>query len=128
MELNSLRFEMACCDLRADAAAGTQRLIAMHWLLRLCSLPLMTVLACGIAFAQSDAQPKSGTRALTPSTATTLPSGQQTPEQLQARAKAWFTTCMQDWDASTHMTRKEWERACQRVSGERTKFLKDWPK
>jgi hypothetical protein len=30
---------------------------------------------------------------------------------------------LQDWDAATHMSRKEWEVTCQRVANERGKFL-----
>lgn len=29
--------------------------------------------------------------------------------------RALFVQCMQDWDRATHMTTKEWARACQRV-------------
>jgi len=30
---------------------------------------------------------------------------------------------MQDWEPSTHMTRQEWRRTCERVAKDRLKFL-----
>lgn len=50
-------------------------------------------------------------------------SAEQTPEEIRARGREWFTQCMADWDAATHMSKKEWERTCRRVALERTKFL-----
>jgi len=35
----------------------------------------------------------------------------------------WLRTCLQDWDAATHMTRGEWRATCQRVADERRTFL-----
>jgi hypothetical protein len=29
----------------------------------------------------------------------------------------------EDWDAGTHMTKKDWERTCGRLAQERTKFV-----
>jgi hypothetical protein len=29
---------------------------------------------------------------------------------------------MKDWDSSTHMTKRDWERVCRRVATDRTKF------
>ena len=34
-----------------------------------------------------------------------------------------FKQCLGDWDAATHMTKKEWERTCRRVVDGRVKFL-----
>lgn len=50
----------------------------------------------------------------------TNPSGAQTLADQNDRAasehdRALFAQCMQDWDRATHMTTKEWARACQRV-------------
>ena len=36
--------------------------------------------------------------------------------------KSNFDQCMKDWDASTHMTKRDWERVCRRVATDRTKF------
>ena len=35
-----------------------------------------------------------------------------------------FDQCMKDWDATTHMTKRDWERVCRRVSTDRGKFRK----
>jgi hypothetical protein len=43
----------------------------------------------------------------------------QTDEELRAE---WLKACANDWDAETHMTKKEWDRVCQRVTSERMKF------
>ena len=34
----------------------------------------------------------------------------------------YFGKCMNDWDATTHMTKKDWERTCRRLAGQRVKF------
>jgi hypothetical protein len=34
-----------------------------------------------------------------------------------------FKQCLEDWDAATHMTKKEWERTCRRVVDGRVKFM-----
>ena len=39
----------------------------------------------------------------------------------------WFKTCLEDWDAATHMTRQEWKVTCQRVADERRTFLLENP-
>ena len=36
---------------------------------------------------------------------------------------ALFDRCLQDWDAATHMTKKEWSGACQRLQIERRDYL-----
>jgi hypothetical protein len=37
-------------------------------------------------------------------------------------AEQYFTSCMADWDAATHMTRREWEKTCRRVATNRIRF------
>ena len=44
-------------------------------------------------------------------------------QAIKERISSWLKTCLQDWDAATHMSRKEWEVTCQRVANERGKFL-----
>ena len=44
------------------------------------------------------------------------------PEQQDSNA-ALFGRCLQDWDAGTHMTKKEWSGACQRLLIERGDYL-----
>jgi hypothetical protein len=34
----------------------------------------------------------------------------------------YFATCMQAWDAATHMTTKEWAHTCRRLAKERVKY------
>jgi hypothetical protein len=46
-------------------------------------------------------------------------------EDKRALAATYFKQCIQDWDAGTHMTRKEWERTCRRVVDGRMKFMVD---
>ena len=36
--------------------------------------------------------------------------------------KSNFDQCMKDWDATTHMTKRDWERVCRRVATDRGKF------
>lgn len=97
----------------------------MRALLRVCSFSL--VAAYGVAYAQSDAKPESATSPPKVSAPTAVPkSGRvDADDEIRARGKAWFTQCMQDWDSTTHMTKKDWERTCRRVTLERTKFLID---
>jgi hypothetical protein len=37
-------------------------------------------------------------------------------------AETYFKDCMKDWDDATHMTRKDWERTCRRVTNDRARF------
>lgn len=64
-------------------------------------------------------------------TSTSSPSSSLTKQTKQApadsRAEArdaeqYFTKCMTDWDAATHMTKQEWAKTCRRVSINRAKF------
>ena len=48
------------------------------------------------------------------------------PEQdRRALAATYLKQCLQDWDAATHMTKKEWERTCRRLVDGRLKFMLD---
>ena len=88
-----------------------------------CSLPL--VLADGTAFAQSDSRPESTTASPTAPTAPT-PNAQTKPDRAQTsdqeRIAEYFAQCLKDWDAGTHMTKKEWHDVCRRVVDSRAKF------
>ena len=46
-----------------------------------------------------------------------------TPEQIRQRGADWLKQCLQDWDAETHMTKRDWQRVCRRVSEERVNEL-----
>jgi hypothetical protein len=55
------------------------------------------------------------------------PSPQDKPvEEVQAMKQRapedWLVTCLADWDAQTHMTKTQWQTACERVSRERGYF------
>ena len=39
----------------------------------------------------------------------------------------WLKTCLEDWDAQTHMSKAEWRTTCKRVSKEREQFLLETP-
>jgi hypothetical protein len=92
----------------------------MRTLLGILSVSL--ILAPAALNAQADRTPEDKAMAAKPSLS---PSTGETPEEIRLRGKAWFTQCMADWDAATHMSKKEWERTCRRVALERTKFLID---
>jgi hypothetical protein len=85
------------------------------------ALPLL--LAAGTADAQVDQKSKGKAAMAAPSV---LPgSADQSPEDIRVRGRQWFAQCMADWDAATHMSKKDWGRTCRRVAFERTKFLMD---
>jgi len=44
-------------------------------------------------------------------------------KSIEERVAYWRTTCLQDWDAATHMTRQQWRTTCERVATERRTFL-----
>ncbi len=44
-------------------------------------------------------------------------------EELRARRHTWYEDCRKGWDASTHMSKKDYERTCRRMANERAKFL-----
>ena len=43
--------------------------------------------------------------------------------ELQDNNAALVVRCLQDWDSGTHMTKKEWSGACQRLLIERGEYL-----
>jgi hypothetical protein len=68
---------------------------------------LALCLAAEAAFAQAVEPPKSAEQI----------------KEIDDRVSYWRTTCLADWDAATHMTRKEWRTTCERVAVERRQFL-----
>jgi hypothetical protein len=42
---------------------------------------------------------------------------------IDERVAYWRMTCLQDWDAATHMSKSEWRATCERVATERRAFL-----
>jgi len=51
------------------------------------------------------------------------PNSPVTSEQIRKRGADWLAQCLQDWDAATHMNKKDWQRVCRRVAGERINEL-----
>jgi hypothetical protein len=54
------------------------------------------------------------------------PPAQKSEAEMKAikeRVAQWLATCLEDWDQSTHMSKKEWRTTCERVASERGKFL-----
>jgi hypothetical protein len=86
----------------------------------LCICGFSAAIAQGAAYAQFDGLSSAASVA---AARAALPNSGEKPEQSQARGRAWFVRCMQDWDLGTHMTKKDWERTCRRLAQERTKFV-----
>ena len=84
---------------------------------------LVLCLAAEPAFAQSVAQPKSST----PLPSSPTEKSAKDIQEIKERVAFWLKTCLEDWDAATHMTRKEWRTTCDRVAAERGTFLLETP-
>jgi hypothetical protein len=101
-----------------DVVNGKHRPRIMRSVLWICGLSAM--IASGPAYAQSDDQSSESQVAAARSA---LPSSEEAPRKSEERRRAWLARCLQDWDAGTHMTKKDWERTCRRLALERTKFV-----
>jgi len=87
----------------------------------------MRAIVCvlGLCFATESAFAKSVAQPISP---TPQPSkSAKDIQEIKERVAFWLTTCLSDWDAATHMTRKEWRTTCDRVAAEREKFLLQGP-
>ena len=99
----------------------------MRTLLCICSLSLIFV--CGAALAELEEEPASPTplaaapKTVEPSARAEKSVEPNTPEQIRKRGAEWLAQCLKDWDAATHMTKKDWQRLCRRVAGERINEL-----
>ena len=80
-------------------------------------------LSGGIALAEPDQRLKHPSPLLIAAEGTSQEGSQSVGE----RIAQWFKTCLEDWDAATHMSRNEWRTTCERVSQERGKFLRENP-
>ena len=47
---------------------------------------------------------------------------QTSATEMRKEADEQYKRCLNDWDAATHMTKKEWQRTCRRVVDNRVKF------
>jgi hypothetical protein len=43
-------------------------------------------------------------------------------DEERKRIAEYLAQCLKDWDAGTHLTKKEWARVCQRVVDSRARF------
>jgi hypothetical protein len=98
----------------------------MHWLLLPVSL-LCVLATAAIAQPAAEETPK----ATAPSTTKPDESkskAQPSAAEIRKMSDQYFNTCMSDWDAGTHMTKKEWARTCRRIADDRAKFRsEEWP-
>jgi hypothetical protein len=67
------------------------------------------------------ATPKSAERSVL--AATPKSTERDSPEQLRKRGADWLAQCVKDWDAETHMTKKDWQQVCRRVAADRINEL-----
>ena len=58
-----------------------------------------------------------------PPSGETKPKAKISPTEIRQLRDTHFKQCMRDWDAGTHMTKKDSERTCRRVVETRVKFL-----
>jgi hypothetical protein len=68
--------------------------------------PVATALAMAVGLAVAAAKPAGA-------------QGNERPASETERSETYFTQCLLDWDAETHMTRQQWSYACRRVARER---------
>jgi hypothetical protein len=80
-------------------------------------------LSGGIALAEPDHRSEAPLPLLIAAEGTPQEGGQSVGD----RIAQWLKSCVDDWDAATHMTRNEWRTTCERVSQERGKFLRENP-
>ena len=87
---------------------------------------LSLILTDGPAAAQSSPPLKSATSSTTaqiPRTPNDLTKSDRLSPSDKERVALYISTCLNDWDAATHMTKQEWARVCRRVADGRVKFL-----
>jgi hypothetical protein len=76
----------------------------------------------------SDAKPSAPTEAVkkpkSPADSELKAAG-MSPAEIREKSDTYYKQCMNDWDAATHMTKKEWQRTCRRITDERANFIVD---
>lgn len=109
----------------------------MHWLMLLVSvLSVLAAAAVAAAETASETATPSAATEQRPSPASEAAKKPQSPPHAEGEAKAkrssaeirkisdaYYKQCLQDWDAGTHMTKKEWQRTCRRLVDNRVKFM-----
>jgi hypothetical protein len=91
----------------------------MRWLLLLISILLVLTAAAVAPDAAETAKSGKVTKA---KPAETEPKAQMSAAEMRKIADQHYKQCLSDWDAATHMTKKEWQRTCRRLADNRTKF------
>ena len=104
-----------------DTSRAAERVMPMFAWRIVCVLAVG--LSGGIALAEPDQRSKNPSPLLIAAEGTSQEGSQSVGE----RIAQWLKTCLEDWDAATHMTRNEWRTTCERVSQERGKFLRENP-
>ena len=74
--------------------------------------------------AQSDSPSKKAISSTAAESRTDQTKRDRTSSSDQERIDEMFAQCLKDWDAKTHMTKREWTRVCRRVVDDRTKYYK----
>jgi hypothetical protein len=92
---------------------------AMRTFSIVCTIALL--LGWNGASAQSDAQSK-------PPDSPHSKTAEQYDQNLRKRMDSWYEDCRSSWDASTHMTKSEYENTCRRMARERVEFLSEQEK
>ena len=108
---------MSSTQLLSGAGKTSTRLIGHHFAVCRSSLATLTQLVIGLvimALIVIGLTNPSGAQTRVPRTENTTSSTQQ-----HDGIPPLFARCIDDWDAGTHMTRKEWSAACQRLLIER---------
>jgi hypothetical protein len=102
----------------------------MHWLLLAISL-LSVLAAAAIANPEAvpgtktplaaEVKPSSGSEASKPQSPSA--EGKRSGAEIRKLGEEYYQQCLKDWDAATHMTKKEWQRTCRRIVDDRVKFM-----
>jgi hypothetical protein len=100
----------------------------MHWLLLAISV-FFVLAAAAIAdpdvplnTAKAPASAPEAAKQAVPS-ADNKPKFRMSAAEVREKSDTYFKQCINDWDAATHMTKKEWQRTCRRITDERVKFM-----
>ena len=90
---------------------------------------LQGVAALSLLLVWSGANAQSNTKSERPPPASSKGVGTRAlgsvPQDVRAQMKAWYEDCRKGWDATTHMSKRDYESTCRRMARERIKFLKD---
>src|SRR5262245_65735376 len=101
------------------------RIAPMRWLLLLVSL--LCVLAAAAVVPTEAAETPKSKAPNTPKPDKSKSKAHTSAAEIRKMSDRYFNQCMSDWDAATHMTKKEWARTCRRTADQRAKFrVEQW--